>query len=143
MFREKFPHLADTLMMMMNDVDWNHKSDNPSSIKQEKSPEEKASWFSFLFFFHLDGLFAIGYQKPLELSDLGEISTQNRTELVYKRFEYYFIEEKKLPAHQRSLWTIVLKTIGYEKLIFAVFLFGIYSTLSFGPVYILNTLVKH
>jgi ATP-binding cassette subfamily C (CFTR/MRP) protein 1 len=120
------------------------KSDATSKLAPEKSLEERSSWISYIFFFYLDTLFGIGYRKTLELSDLGGIPEQNRADVLYKRFEQFYAEEKKYrPAGRRSLWNILWKTVGYWRLFLAIALFGVYASLLFGPVLILTRLVRY
>lgn len=120
------------------------KSDTTSKPTREKSLEERSSWLSYIFFFYLDSLFSIGYRKTLELSDLGGIPEQNRSDVLYKRFEVFYAEEKKnKPVGKRSLWNILWKTVGYWRLFLAIALFGVYAALLFGPVLILTRLVRY
>jgi ABC-type multidrug transport system fused ATPase/permease subunit len=80
----------------------------------------------------------------LEHEDLGAVSTQDSCEYLHIRFEKYFAEEKRTkPFEKRSLWHVLWRTSGYEKLILGIVLYAIYQTEAFGPILILTHLVRY
>jgi ATP-binding cassette subfamily C (CFTR/MRP) protein 1 len=105
--------------------------------------EESSSWFSWTFMIYLDKLFSVGNVRTLELNDLGQISTQDKTELLYEKFTKFYEEESKKPIHKRSLWIPLLKTVGYGKIFVALIFFMISAGVQIGPVLILKRLVRH
>ena len=110
--------------------------------KPVKNLEEDTNWFQWLFITYLDSLFAKGYTRPLELEDLGEISSYERADLAYGRFKKVFDAEiKKNP--DTKLWHMIWLTVGYWKLYLAIFLFSVSAAVQFGPVLILTQLVKY
>ena len=119
-----------------------------SSNKPENvSFEDQASWLSKTFLLYLNPLFALGSSatadKQIEIVDLGPTSTQDRALVLYTEFMKQWQHERRLKPEQRSLWYVLWRTVGYNKLIYAIGLYLLYSASSFGPVLILNALVKH
>lgn len=74
---------------------------------------------------------------------MGGIPEDNKSGVLYAKFEKFFEEEKKKPEKKRSLWNVLWLTVGYGRLIWALILFGVYAGLQFGPVLILTRLVKY
>lgn len=109
---------------------------------RDQSLEEQASWLSFLFLAHLDPIFKVGSVKPLELTDLGVPSHQNRADVAYFRFSKYLEEERSLCKEKRSMWNVVWKTVGYFRFFYALMLFALSCALTLGPVMILDRLVQ-
>lgn len=91
----------------------------------------------------LDVLFAKGYEKKLELTDLGLISEQDKSEMLYQKFSRFFAKECSKPFAKRSLWHVLWQTVSYWKLFVAMVLFLVSAAVQFGPVLILTRLVKH
>jgi ATP-binding cassette subfamily C (CFTR/MRP) protein 1 len=109
----------------------------------KKSQEDQSSWFSFSLFFFLNPVFDKGAIEQLEYEDLGTVSTQDSCEHLHVRFEKYFAEERTRPFEKRSLWRVLWRTSGYEKLILGIVLYAIYQAEAFGPILILNHLVRY
>lgn len=114
-----------------------------SSARKDHSAEDKASWWSYTFLFYLNPLFTKGNLTTIELVDLGPVSQQDRTDLLYKRFAEHWVAEAALPLEQQSLWRALFKTVGIWKLAISLVLYTGYSAIGFGPVLILNVLVKY
>lgn len=114
-----------------------------TKISNEKSLEESAGILSYIFLTYLDPIFAKGNLRPLELSDLGSISTQDRSDHLYTRFVAEYEKERVKPLEKRSLWYALWRTVGYSKLVFALLLFCVSAAFQFGPVLILTRLVRH
>lgn len=109
----------------------------------EKSFEDSADWLSYALLSFLNPLFEKGYKSTIEHVDLGNISKQDRSDLLYGRFiKEWETERKKQPA-KRSLWFVLWRTVGYGRFAWAMLLYTIYTAESFGPILILNRLVQH
>lgn len=92
----------------------------------------------------MDPLFVKGYKEGITHEDLGRVSEQDEARSLYVRFERFLREESdNKPAPQRSLWMVLWRTVSLCRIALALSLFFIYSALAFGPVLILNALVKH
>lgn len=105
--------------------------------------EDSASWISRAFVTYLDPLFLKGYQNPLNHEDLGVVSKQDKSSLIYASFTKQWEIELKQPAEKRSLWRVLFRTIGYWRISYGLGLYAAYSAVSFGPILILNALTKH
>ena len=113
------------------------------SVTETPSMEDSSNWFSYVFMTYLDTLFAKGYQRTLELADLGGISKQDRSDLLHHKFEKEYQVECEKPLAKRSLWGILWRTVSYWKLFLGLILFGVSAALQFGPVLILTRLVRY
>jgi ABC-type multidrug transport system fused ATPase/permease subunit len=108
------------------------------------SLEDSSSWLGYVLLTFLDDLFAKGYKQTLELSDLGGISKQDRSDTLHERFKLKYEKEcKNHPLHKRSLWRVLWRTVGYWKLVLSILLFCVSAGLQFGPVMILTRLVRY
>jgi ATP-binding cassette subfamily C (CFTR/MRP) protein 1 len=107
------------------------------------SLEDTSSWSSFILMAHLSDLFSLGSKQDLSLEDLGGVSVEDRSDILYAEFCRHFEVERKKPKNKRSLWSVLLKATGLVKLNFAFFLFGVSAAVQFGPVLILTHLVKY
>jgi ABC-type multidrug transport system fused ATPase/permease subunit len=112
-------------------------------FNQRPGIEDNSTWWSFILMAHLSELFAKGSAKDLYAEDLGGVSEEDRTEVLYQRFCVNFEAQKKLPKEKRSLWSVLFSSTGLLKLNLAFILFGISSALQFGPVLILTHLVRY
>ena len=119
----------------------NHKQ--LEDISSVPSIEDDSNWFTFVFMTYLDTLFAKGFKKTLELSDLGGISKQDRSDVLHEKFSREYEQECHKPLEKRSLWGVLWRTVGYFKLFMGVALFGVSAALQFGPVLILTRLVRY
>ena len=116
--------------------------------QNERSMEDKASFISRLFILYLNPLFAKGaaangMAAQIELVDLGPTSDQDKTKRLYVEFMKQWEIEKRLPENRRSLWFVLWRTVGYDRLFLAVTFYAGYSACNFGPIMILNALVKN
>jgi ABC-type multidrug transport system fused ATPase/permease subunit len=118
------------------------KESTKGSQKLMKGLEDSADWLSKAFFLFLNPIFTKGAEGTLEHVDLGPTAIQDRCDFLHDRFIKFWEEEKKLPPKKRSLWRVLWRTSGYEKLILGVLLYAIYQAEAFGPIEILNRLVK-
>eukprot|EP01040_Poterioochromonas_malhamensis_P014174 gene14174-15673_t len=112
-----------------------------SSKKVMKSFEDQSSWFSFVLFRFMNPIFDRG--ANLEHSELGATSRQDSCDYLYGRFQKYWEIERQLPPEKRSLWSVLWKTTGLDRLVLGLILYGIYQAVSFGPVLILNHLIRY
>eukprot|EP01031_Cornospumella_fuschlensis_P028107 gene28107-33939_t len=113
------------------------------SQKEARSTEDDANFISYTFLSYLNPLFAKGNQQTIELPDLGPTSLQDRADLLYERFAEHWKYEESLPMKYRSIWRPMWKTVGYWRLFLALFLYTIYTVESFGPILVLNYLVRY
>ena len=79
---------------------------------EDKSLEDGSSWFSFIWFGYLSELFQVGYERPLELHDLGAISNGDRADVLYKSFHHHWKKEFAINP-QVTLWRLIWLTVGY------------------------------
>ena len=108
------------------------------------SLEDSAGPISAVFMFWLDGLFAKGFRKTLELQDLGGISINDRSDVLTEKFnKQYELECTSKTLKKRSPWSIIWRTVGYWRLWAAILLFMVSAAVQFGPVMILTRLVRH
>eukprot|EP01038_Epipyxis_sp_PR26KG_P009325 gene9325-12563_t len=114
-----------------------------SSTENLISYEDNASLLSKFFLFYMNPVFAFGYKKSLEAHDMGGVAAQDKCSLLYDEFLRHWQAEQKLPKAKRSLWKVLWRTVGYLRLSTAVFYYAIYTALGFGPILILNALVRH
>jgi hypothetical protein len=126
-------------------------SANDSGILSDTSFEDKADWISKLFLLWLDPLLKLGAKrrkegKHLEYEDAGPTSHQDRCHYVYLKFSQFWNEEKEDKTgniETISLWNPLMKSVGRCKFALAFFYYGIAAITSFGPILILNILVRH
>eukprot|EP01033_Poteriospumella_lacustris_P004212 gene4212-3005_t len=114
-----------------------------SKLATELSIEEKSNWFSFISMTYLDPIFIAGHKRALEMEDLGGIPKNNRADVLHARFTANYEKQRHLPTEKRSLWHALWLTVGYWRLALALILFGCSAALQYGPVMILNLLVKY
>ncbi len=104
--------------------------------------EDNSNWCSFILLSYLDGLFSLGNQRPLQLDDLGEVSKQDRCEVLYVKFEKEFTIEMAKPKAKRNLLLVLWRVMGYTKVSISILLFLIGSACQLGPVMILSRLTR-
>ena len=107
------------------------------------SLEDAAGPISRMFMFYLSGLLQKGSNKLLELEDLGTAPTRDRCAYLYKKFEFEWGKEVSKPEKKRSLWNALLRTVGVWRFWLSMFLYTINAAAGFGPILILNALVRH
>lgn len=108
--------------------------------------EEGSSWLSRCFMSYMDGLFAKGYHTTLELSDLGGINEDDKSAGLQKKFQKAWeeaLESVKGTEKKPSMWGVLWRTIGLWRLGLALLYFLVSAAVQFGPVVILNALVKY
>ncbi len=107
--------------------------------------EDSSNIMSFISLAYLNRVFTVGNKKgSLDLQDLGGISPQDRSELLYERFvDEYKKEISVQQVHRRSLWKAIWRTIGTHKLRRGLLLAAFAAALQFGPINILTRLVRH
>jgi hypothetical protein len=108
-----------------------------------QSHEEAASMLGYLTFSFLTPIFQVGSRRSIENYDLGVVGAKDIASSVGTRFNKAWNAELFLPEEHRSLWRIIWGTIGIWNLIWAIFLYFLSAVLSFGPVIILNLMVRH
>ena len=107
-----------------------------------KSYEDSASPISRSLMTYINILLQIGNERPLEHEDLGPVSEQDKCIALYNKFCIHWAEELKIPHKNRSLWKVLWRTVGYWRLILALILYAINAAASFGPILLLNQLVR-
>lgn len=109
------------------------------------SLEDTSGCFSYLLMMWLDRLFATGAKRTLEAGDLGGIADQDRADVLSERFAFEYDAECRAHAcvKRRSLWAILIRTIGYARFVAATALFCVNAAVQFGPVFILTKLVRN
>jgi ABC-type multidrug transport system fused ATPase/permease subunit len=113
-------------------------------VKEKRSLEDSAGILNFIFMIFMDPIFTKGYNEGITHTDLGVVSKQDEALGLYTRFHGHLETEiANVPAHKRSLWMVLWRTVSWSKVVFALGLFYLYSFLAFVPIIVLNTLVRH
>ena len=107
------------------------------------SLEDEASFVSRWLLLYLNPLLSKDDGRPLLSFDLGLPARQDRCSVLHKYFEVHWTQDQQLPAAERSLWRVLWRTVGYAQISWALTLYSGYYITSFGPILILNRLVKH
>jgi hypothetical protein len=115
----------------------------PKFRDDELGYEDKASIFSKTFLLYLNPIFKIGNERVLEHVDLGATSRVDKCAHLQPRFHRFLAEERARPAKKQSLWRVLWRTCGYDQLAIAMMLYVASAAIAYGPIIILNNLVKH
>lgn len=109
------------------------------------SYEDAAGPVSRFFMAYLDPLFKLGHSKPEGLvhEDLGVCSQQDQSLPLHLKFSAEWEKEQKKPRKKQSLWGVLWRTVGYDRICKALLLYATFSAISFGPILILTQLVSH
>ena len=107
------------------------------------SSEDSAGALSRCLFLYLDKLLATGSKKTLSQEDLGAPSLIDRSSTLYSSFVVQWDLEMKKPRRKQSLWSVLIRIAGLRRYLTALSLYGLYVASIFGPVLILNALVKY
>lgn len=110
------------------------------------SMEDSAGWISLFLLLYLEPLFKKGSLTDLSASDLGGISHVDRSSTLYDKFTVAWEEEKlrkDANVDKMSLWHVLWKTCGYWRLFLGILLFAGGAGLQYGPILILNYLVRY
>lgn len=107
------------------------------------SQEDNASWISRLLLLYLNPLIALGANKSLLHDDLGEVSEKDKSAVLRARFDVEWDLETKKPQEKRSLWLALWRTVGYHRVFTAMFVYGLYAAISYGPILILKVLIRY
>ena len=106
--------------------------------------EDAASVFQYWTMSFMNPLFRKGYsEEGLNLEDLGPVAIQDKTNRLYEKFWAEWLIESKKPPNKRSLWFVLWRTAGYQKLFYALFLYVLFAGLGFVPVMILNKMLLY
>jgi len=109
----------------------------------EKSFEDNAGPLSRFLMLYLEPLFHRGFKEGLAHADLGPASLQDSADHVNQRFEIFWKEECQRPVKNRSLWNVLWRIVGYDRVFKALALYGLYAGISYGPILILSALTRH
>ena len=137
-----------TRMMKNNDKLYNSVSKNDKN-HDDTSLEDNASWFSLLLLGYLNPVLKRGYDcrkegTNMEHIDFGSCPYQDRSDDLYKRYsELWTVLKNDTPRDEISLWTPLLQTVGYDKVLLGSFFYICYAASAFGPILIMNKLVMH
>ncbi|GBM92933.1 Canalicular multispecific organic anion transporter 2 [Araneus ventricosus] len=63
----------------------------PSQVPKRQSPEERASFLSFLTFWWFNPMAVLGYKKPLVGEDMWELGDENKSETLQAEFNKYWL----------------------------------------------------
>ena len=107
------------------------------------SIEDSASMFSRCFLFYLNPLFKLGAERTLMHEDLGLPSKFDRSAILFEDFDRRWKKECVKPIPKRSLWNVLLGTVGFWRFTVSIILYAIYAGSGFGPILIMNALVRH
>ena len=83
---------------------------------------------SMLFLQNLNSLFYLGATRPLEQSDLGNLPDESRVPAVHGRFE-----EAMKTKGDKSIWMVLLETIGWRLPVWGLCLQAVCSASAFAP----------
>ena len=117
----------------------------PALAAKAVSYEDAAGPISRFFMTYLDPLFKLGHSKPdgLVHEDLGVCSVQDQSLPLHLKFSTEWDKEQKKPRKRQSLWGVLWRTVGYDRICKALLLYATFSAISFGPILILTQLVSH
>ena len=137
--------MNDVVAVPLDEESYCEEKDTRSEGNEERelSIEEQASPLSRVLLLYLNELFHKGSRQPLEQQDLGNISKIDECNGLFNKCNVLWQEELKVPKARRSLWKCLWRTVGYDRLLFAIFLHGLYAASSFGPILILTELVRY
>lgn len=99
------------------------------------------NFFSFLGLAHLNDLFRLGSQRPLQQEDLGLLPQNDRVALIMQRFSDSQIANDGVT--KKSLFSSLFQTVGWRYPALGLCLQLICCGCGFGPPMILDALVKH
>ena len=105
-----------------------------------RSLEDEASLLSHPTFAFLNPLFARGAEQTLELEDLGRCSSQDASRPLFAAFSREYERESLKERRRRSLWLILWRTVGLQKLLQELLLYMISAAVAYGPIEIMNSL---
>jgi ABC-type multidrug transport system fused ATPase/permease subunit len=109
----------------------------------EHSFEDNASLLGKIALNYMDPVFSRAHEHGLVHEDLGKVSQQDQATRLHELFEKEWEIEIKKPKDKRSLWRALWRTVGYSRVILALSLYAINAGLGYGPILILNQLVRH
>lgn len=104
--------------------------------------EDAADPVSRFFMTYMDPLFAKGV-TGLVHEDLGITSLQDKALPLHDKFIKEWAVEKEKPRKRQSLWSVLWRVVGYDRIIKAILLYACFAAISFGPIIILTNLVSH
>ena len=116
-------------------------TDDNGVSNRKLSFEESAGPLSRLGVFYMNKLIDLGYTRELLHSDLGGVSQQDKCLPLFEKFYGLWQLEMKKPMKKQSLWMVLWRTVGFGRLILALFLYACSAAASYGPVLILSALV--
>jgi ABC-type multidrug transport system fused ATPase/permease subunit len=116
---------------------------NEVQLVEGKSAEDSANFLSRWLYMYMDQLFKIGNSRTLMMKDLGAVSARDKCAYVEANFDKYWAEEKLLPKRKQSLWRVLWRMVGWDQLFFSMWYYAVYAGITYGPILILNALVKH
>jgi len=108
-----------------------------------KNLQEEASVFGKIFMTYLDGVFDVGFKRPLQIEDLGAIHPNDKSSFLHSKFDAAFAAHVEAKGTKATLWPILWTTVGYGQLAIGVLFFLLSAVIQFGPVLILTALVEH
>ncbi|KAG1554327.1 hypothetical protein G6F51_000001 [Rhizopus arrhizus] len=79
-------------------------------LEENDSPEEMANIFSRLTFSWMTPLMRLGYQKPLIMDDLWNLTTEDQSAIIGNRFQQNW--EKEMQKAKPSLLRVLVKTLS-------------------------------
>ena len=105
--------------------------------------EDEAGMASRFFLFYLNKLINLGASRELNHDDLGQTSNLDKSYNLRNNFDIEWEKEMKKVPSKRSLWLVLWRTVGYNRLVLSMVMYGLYAALGYGPILILKVLVQH
>ncbi|XP_022093816.1 ATP-binding cassette sub-family C member 9-like isoform X2 [Acanthaster planci] len=101
-----------------------HKPEEPAPPKTMRFTEEFSSFISEVTFWWLNWVFRLGYKRPLEIDDLGQLPEVHSAGYIHKDFKAAFQKEQeraRFKGHKPSLWRVYWSVHGW-RMVFALVL---------------------
>jgi ATP-binding cassette subfamily C (CFTR/MRP) protein 1 len=120
-------------------------SNEPDDAVPPTRDESDYSLISSLnpIFGQLNPLLRLGYSRPLRNGDLGTLPPDARMESLVPVFREALEAEKQLPSEQRSLWRVLVNTMGSFDVLKSILLGFIGSACTFVSPLLLKSISNH
>ena len=130
------PESVDVMKTSAEGKDYARESFNMRNV-EEYNPLTR------VLLMYLNPLIDLGYARPLEEADLGECAPHLCSNVLKEKFETEWERECSKPLASRSLWWVLWRTVGYDRLALSMFLYALYAALGYIPIILLRVLVRH
>jgi hypothetical protein len=94
-------------------------------------------------FSQLNPLLKLGYERPLKNGDLGTLPPDARMDVLVPIFAQILEQEKLLSPDKRSLWRVLVKTVGWVNIAASIGLGFVGSACAFAGPLLLKAISNH